>query len=301
MKPLKVSEVNGYIKRIIAGDIVLSNLQVEGEISNFKHHYSGHMYFSLKDDKSKIKCVMFKSDNENIGIKLEEGTKVTASGYVSVFDREGDYQIYIRNIETRGTGDLYKAYENLKNKLQKEGLFDEKNKKEIPFLPKKIGIVTSGTGAAIKDIVSIIRRRYPPCNLLIYPTLVQGINAPKELINGLNYLDNLEDVDLIIAGRGGGSIEELFAFNDEDLARTIYNLKKPIISAVGHESDYTIADFVADLRAPTPSAAAELAVPDMSFLYDNLNSKYRSLMNYYNKTIETVKNELRMVEKSLRF
>ena len=301
MKPLKVSELNGYIKRIIAGDMILSNLEVEGEVSNFKHHYSGHMYFSLKDEKSKIRCVMFKGENENIGIKLEEGLKVVAKGYISVFDREGDYQLYIRSVEHRGVGDLYKAYENLKKKLEKEGLFDDSKKKELPFLPKKIGVVTSSTGAAIRDIVSIIKRRFPPCNILIYPTLVQGPSAPMEICKGLKYLDSLQDIDLIITGRGGGSIEELFAFNDEELARTIYSLKTPIISAVGHETDFTIADFVADFRAATPSAAAELAVPDMSYLYHNLMSKRGLLSNQYNKRIRAEQNRLKSFEHILKY
>ena len=301
MKPLKVYEVNSYIKKIIAGDMILSNVQVEGEISNFKHHYSGHMYFSLKDEKSKIKCVMFKTDNENIDIKLEDGTKVIASGYISVFDREGDYQLYIRKIEARGIGDLYKEYEALKRKLQKEGLFDEASKKEIPYLPKKVGVVTSATGAAVRDIVSIIKRRYPPCEILIYPTLVQGPKAPDEIAKGLKYLENLGNIDLIIVGRGGGSIEELYAFNDEALARTIHNLQTPIISAVGHETDFTIADFVADLRAPTPSAAAELAVPDMSYLYDDLKNKYKILLNSHSKKLRMLKHSLIILERSLKY
>lgn len=301
MKPLKVSEVNNYIKRVFAGDIVLSNLQVEGEISNFKHHHSGHMYFSLKDDKSKIRCVMFKWDNENIGLKLSEGMKVVATGYVSVYDRDGDYQLYIRSIKDKGIGDLYKAFEDLKKKLEKEGLFQEKYKKNIPFLPKKIGVVTSRTGAAIRDIVTILKRRYPPCEVLIYPTLVQGPNAAKEICKGLKYLDNRGDIDVIITGRGGGSYEELFAFNDEELARTIFLLNTPIISAVGHETDFTIADFVSDLRAPTPSAAAELTVPDISYLYTNLNSKYKSLISYFNKYISEHENQLRFLNKSLSY
>ena len=301
MKPLKVYEVNNYIKRIISGDMVLSNLKIEGEISNFKHHYSGHMYFSLKDDRSKIKCVMFRADNEQLHIKLEEGMKIIASGYVSVYDRDGDYQFYIRSIEEKGVGDLYKAFEELKKKLQKEGLFEESRKKKIPYLSKKIGVVTSSTGAAIRDIVSIIKRRYPPCDILIYPTLVQGTNAPMELCQGLKYLDDRLDIDLIIMGRGGGSFEELFAFNDEKLARTISNLKTPIISAVGHETDFTISDFVSDLRAPTPSAAAELAVPDISYLYNNLNNKYDILSNFILKKLHTYKNDLNMAERALRY
>lgn len=301
MKPLKVSEVNSYIKRVFAGDMILSNLQIEGEISNFKQHYSGHMYFSLKDDKGKIRSVMFKGDNENLTFKLEEGMKVIATGYISVYEREGDYQFYIRSIKDKGIGDLYKAFDELKEKLSKEGLFDEKYKKELPYLPKKIGIVTSSTGAAIRDIISILKRRYSPCHILIYPTLVQGPNAAKEICEGLKYLDNRGDIDLIITGRGGGSFEELFAFNDEELARTIFNLKTPIISAVGHEIDFTIADFVADLRAPTPSAAAELAVPDMSYLNDYLQGKYIHLSNLFNTYLKNHKHYLKVVEKTLEF
>lgn len=301
MKPLKVSEVNGYIKRVISGDMLLSNIQIEGEISNFTHHYSGHMYFSLKDEKSKIRCVMFRSDNENLNIRLEEGLNIVATGYISVYDREGTYQLYVRTVEEKGIGDLYKKYEELKKKLEKEGLFDSANKKELPYLPKRIGVVTALTGAAIRDIVSVLKRRYPPCNILIYPALVQGPSAPKEICQGLKYLDDIEDIDLIITGRGGGSIEELFAFNDEGLARTIYELKTPVISAVGHETDFTIADFVADLRAPTPSAAAELAVPDISHLNDNLKNKYRVLMNIYLKKVNSYKHDLIYLKRSLDY
>lgn len=301
MKPLKVYELNSYIKKIFSSDIILSNIEVEGEISNFKHHYSGHMYFTLKDEKSKIRSVMFKGDNEFLDFRPEDGIKIIASGYVSVYDREGDYQLYVRSIKRSGLGDLYKAFEELKKKLEVEGLFDNKYKKPIPFMPNKIGIVTSSTGAAIRDIINIVKRRFPPCNLLIYPTLVQGPNAPKEIIKGLKYLDSLEDIDLIITGRGGGSIEELFAFNDEDLARTIFNLNTPVISAVGHETDFTIADFVADLRAPTPSAAAEIAVPDMEYLKDILSDKYDRLLNSFYQWKKHYNRELNIAEKGLRY
>ncbi len=297
MKPFKVNEVNTYIKRVLTTDMLLSNIQVEGEVSNFKHHYSGHMYFSLKDDKSRIKCVMFKSDNEKLLMNLEEGMKVVVTGYISVFERDGDYQLYIRNIEEKGIGDLYKAYELLKNKLQNEGLFDEIHKKKIPLMPEKIGIVTSSTGAAIRDIISILKRRYPPCKILIYPSLVQGQDAPCEIIKGLRFLDNLEDIDLIITGRGGGSIEELFAFNDEELARAVFASQIPVISAVGHEIDFSIADFV----APTPSAAAELSVPDISYLYDDLNNKYYSLTNYIINRLRGIKADLNMYERGLKY
>lgn len=301
MKPLKVSEINNYIKRIFAGDMILSNVDVEGEVSNFKSHFSGHMYFSLKDDKSKIKCVFFKSDNENWNTMLQNGDKVVATGYISVYEKEGEYQLYVRSLKAKGQGDLFKAFELLKIKLEKEGMFQEDNKKEIPHMPKKIGIVTSATGAAIRDIITIINRRYPPCEMLIYPSLVQGPNAPGDIIKGLLYLDSRNDIDLIIIGRGGGSLEELFAFNDEELARTIFSLNTPIISAVGHETDFTIADFVADLRAPTPSAASELAVPNIMSLKSTLSSKYNHLLSSYTQWLSSNKKELQILSGELKF
>ena len=298
-KPLKVSEVNNYIKKVFAGDWLLSNIKVEGEISNFKHHYSGHMYFSLKDEKGKIKCVMFKSDNRSVNFELEDGLKVVITGYISVYEREGDYQLYAKKIEKSGVGDLFQAFEELKNKLEKEGLFDPSIKKEIPFMPKKIGVVTSSTGAAIRDIINVIGRRFPIADILIYPVLVQGVQAPKEISEGLIYLDNRDDIDVIITGRGGGSIEELFAFNDELVARTIYSMNTPVVSAVGHETDFTIADFVADLRAPTPSAAAELITPELNKLKDDLDNRFiqlnrncDSILENYNKNLEYIKKDL---------
>ncbi|HEY8361424.1 MAG TPA: exodeoxyribonuclease VII large subunit [Tissierellaceae bacterium] len=301
LKPLKVSEVNSYIKRLLQTDIVLSNISIEGEISNFKQHYSGHLYFNLKDDKSKIKAVMFKGDADNLNFKLEDGMKVIALGYVSVYERDGEYQLYVKEIKLSGIGELYKAFEELKSKLEKEGLFSQEHKKKIPFMPKKIGVVTSSTGAAIRDIITIIKRRFPPCNILVYPTLVQGINAPEEICKGLEYLDSRNDIDLIIVGRGGGSIEELFAFNDEKLARRIFKLKTPVISAVGHETDFTIADFVADLRAPTPSAAAELAVPEVTYLLRELDNRFEGLkravnnkFRHYNLELENLKTRLNL-------
>lgn len=301
MKALKVSEVNNYIKRIFAGDMVLSNIEIEGEISNFKKHYSGHLYFSLKDDRARIKCVMFKSDAESLNLDLSEGQKIIAKGYVSVYEQGGDYQLYVRKISAKGIGDLYVAFEELKNRLDKEGLFDSEYKKSIPTMPKKIGIVTSATGAAVRDVISVIKRRFPPCHILVYPSLVQGPNAPSDIIQGLLYLNSREDIDLIIVGRGGGSMEELSAFNDEDLARTIFAINKPIISAVGHETDFTIADFVADLRAPTPSAAAELSVPDIDSLNQLLDSKFNRLLFSYKNKIDEESNNLRLMKKGLRY
>ncbi len=301
IRPLKVSEVNSYIKRVFLSDMILSNVSVEGEISNFKHHYSGHMYFNLKDDKSKIKAVMFKGDNEKLKFNLEEGMKIIATGYVSLYEKEGDYQLYIRHVKESGLGDLYRAFEELKKRLEAEGLFLESNKKPIPYMPKKIGVVTSSTGAAIRDIITVIKRRFPPCSILIYPSLVQGSQAPMEICKGLNYLDNRDDIDLIITGRGGGSIEELFAFNDEEVARTIYKLKTPVISAVGHETDFTIADFVADLRAPTPSAAAELSVPDIYHLNNDLENKYNRLTKLILNLLEDNKINMKYLNRNLMF
>lgn len=289
-RPLKVSEVNKYIKRMFLGDLILSNIQVEGEISNYKCHYSGHVYFSLKDDQGKINCVLFKNYKENVVYDLKDGDKVIVTGYISVYEKDGSYQLYVKKVDKSGIGELYKAFEELKAKLEKEGLFDTSHKKELPFFPRKIGVVTSSSGAAIRDIITVIKRRCPVVDIVIYPVLVQGINAPPSICEGLRYLDKREDIDVIILGRGGGSLEELFAFNDENLARTIYHMKKPIISAVGHETDYTIADFVADLRAPTPSAAAEMATPDINEMLSILYEKYNRLV----KSFLIKKNEMSM-------
>lgn len=300
-KPLQVSEVNQYIKRIFAGDWLLSNIRVEGEISNFTHHYSGHMYFSLKDNKGRIKCIMFKSDNQKINFNIKDGLKVIVNGYVSVYEKDGAYQLYAKDIEQSGIGDLFAAFEKLKNKLDKEGMFSPADKKEIPYMPKKIGIVTSSTGAAIRDIINVIKRRFPITDILIYPALVQGEKAAKEISEGLIYLDNRDDIDLIITGRGGGSLEELFAFNDESMARIIHSMEKPLISAVGHETDFTIADFVADLRAPTPSSAAELATPELNKLNKSLDDMFIRLNKSFEYILNDNKIKLGYMKKSLEF
>lgn len=301
MRALKVGEVNNYIKKILTTDMILSNIEVIGEISNYTHHYSGHRYFSLKDETGIIKCVMFKTYGDKVDIKLEEGSKISAKGYISVYEKTGEYQLYIREVNDQGLGDLYRKYEELKKKLEEEGLFDNSHKKEIPKMPKKIGIVTSATGAAVRDMVDVIHRRFPSCNLLIYPSLVQGSEAPKTLVNGIKYLDSRQDVDLIIIGRGGGSIDELFAFNDEELARTIFKCNTPIISAVGHETDFTISDFVADTRAATPSVAAEISVPDIADLKESLNSYERSLIKSINKVIDRSKSNMDILAKDLKY
>jgi exodeoxyribonuclease VII large subunit len=301
MRPLMVSEVNQYIKKLIGSDMLLSSIQIEGEISNYTHHYSGHMYFSLKDEKSRIRCVMFKGDNANVDFRPKDGAKVTVTGSISVYEKDGSYQVYVRKMEKQGIGDLYKAFNILKDKLQEEGLFDSRHKMDLPAFPKKIGVVTSSTGAAIRDIVSILKRRYPPVKIVVFPALVQGDGAPSSIIRGLEALDGMDDVELIITGRGGGSMEELFAFNDERLARCIFNLKTPVISAVGHESDFTIADLVADVRASTPSAAAELAVPDRETLLEDLRQIGWTIERLVQRSIQDERSKLLSYSRTLSY
>ena len=269
---ISVSELNNYIKNLFDSSRFLSSITVVGEISNFTNHRSGHLYFSLKDGESQIKAVMFRSSASRLKFMPESGMKVIAHGTVSVFERDGSYQLYVTSMQPDGIGALYLAYEQLKEKLSKEGLFSEEHKRLIPQMPQKIGVITSPTGAAVRDIINVIGRRFPLAKIYIYPALVQGAGSEESLIKALDYLDRSGLVDVIIIGRGGGSIEDLWSFNSEKLARRIFVAKTPIISAVGHETDFTICDFVADLRAPTPSAAAELAVPDVRELYIRLDS-----------------------------
>jgi len=294
---VSVSDLNLYIKEKIAGDEALNAVVVKGEISNFKAHYTGHFYFTLKDDKSLIKCIMFKSYAERINFKPKDGMKVIVFGGVSVFERDGIYQIYAKAVMEQGVGDLYAAYEKLKEDLAKEGLFDESHKKKIPLKPKIIGVLSSQTGAVIRDIINVSTRRNPNCYIRLLPVPVQGPGAAKEIVKGIETMNEKKLADVIILARGGGSLEDLWPFNEEIVARAIYNSEIPIISAVGHETDFTIADFVSDLRAPTPSAAAELANPDIYELKSKINTlnerarlslkkklelmkmKYQSLMN----------------------
>ena len=294
---VSVSDLNLYIKEKIAGDEALNAVVVKGEISNFKAHYTGHFYFTLKDDKSLIKCIMFKSYAERINFKPKDGMKVIVFGGVSVFERDGIYQIYAKAMMEQGVGDLYAAYEKLKEDLAKEGLFDESHKKKIPLKPKIIGVLSSQTGAVIRDIINVSTRRNPNCYIRLLPVPVQGPGAAKEIVKGIETMNEKKLADVIILARGGGSLEDLWPFNEEIVARAIYNSEIPIISAVGHETDFTIADFVSDLRAPTPSAAAELANPDIYELKNKINTlnerarlslmkklelmkmKYQSLMN----------------------
>lgn len=268
-----VSDVNNYIKQLISNDGILSGVSVRGEISNFKHHYTGHMYFTIKDENSILKCVMFKTQANQLKFVPQNGNKIIVSGYISVFERDGQYQLYASDMQPDGLGALHLAFEQLKNKLQEEGLFDAAIKKKLPLLPRSIGVVTSSTGAVIRDIINVTYRRHSKMKLVLYPVAVQGVQAAGQIAAAIKKLNEHGQVDIIIVARGGGSLEELWAFNEEVVARSVYASKIPVISAVGHETDFTICDFVSDMRAPTPSAAAELAVPDVEVL------KYK-LQNY---------------------
>ena len=253
--PLSVKELNLYVKDLIDRDDFLNNVYVKGEISNFKKHYTGHLYFTLKDKDSLIKCVCFKSYTGNIKFEPQDGMQVVVFGQVAVYDRDGVYQIYVKGMEQDGLGALYAEYEKLKEKLSSKGMFDESHKKKIPMLPKEIGVVTSKTGSVIRDIINVTTRRLPNVHIKLYPVAVQGEGAAETIVEAINYFNEVKNVDVIIIARGGGSIEDLWPFNEEITANAIYESEIPIISAVGHETDFTIADFVADLRAPTPSAA----------------------------------------------
>lgn len=262
IKYVTISDLNRYIKAKFDMDTHLNHVYLKGEISNFKHHTRGHFYFTLKDENSRIAAVMFASSAKNVAFEPEDGMKVLVSGRIALYEATGSYQIYVDSMELDGIGNLYLEFERLKKELAKEGLFDREHKKAIPKFPKKIGIITAPTGAAIRDILSTIKRRYPICETILFPALVQGTGAKESVVKQLNKAQEY-DLDVIICGRGGGSIEDLWAFNEEIVARAIYNSKIPVISAVGHEIDFTIADYVADLRAPTPTGAAEMAVPNL--------------------------------------
>lgn len=274
-----VTELNKYIKNVVDADHVLQAVTVSGEISNFTDHRSGHLYFTLKDSEAQIRAVMFRSARSRLKFMPEDGMKVTVHGTVSLYSQTGSVQLYANTMAPDGVGALYKAYEQLKVKLSEEGLFDDELKKPIPRYPSKIGVITSPTGAAVRDIINVTKRRYPLAEIYLYPSLVQGEGAEDSLLKALDYLDRSGIVDVIIIGRGGGSIEDLWAFNSEKLARRIFAASTPIISAVGHETDFTICDFVADMRAPTPSAAAEISVPDIKELFLNLDTFAERVQN----------------------
>ena len=295
-EPKSISWLNEYIKSLIEEEVQLQDVYVLAEISNFKSHSTGHLYFTLKDKKSEIKAVMFRTYAYKLQFRPENGLKVLVHGRVGVYEKGGVYQLYVDAMQPDGIGSLYLAYEQLKKKLSDEGLFDESHKKALPRFPKKIGIITSPTGAAVRDIIKVSKRRCPFIKLVLFPSAVQGASAADELTRAVEYFNFDESVDLIIIGRGGGSIEDLWSFNDEGLARAIYASKIPVISAVGHEIDFTICDFVADVRAATPSHAAEIATPNVFDLKTSLDSYYKSMYGSIYHKIENYKTRVSALE-----
>ncbi len=283
---LSVTQVNLYIKEVISRDDILSDVLVKGELSNFKAHSSGHMYMSLKDESGVMRAVMFRSAAGKLNFKPQNGMKVIARGRVSVYERDGQYQLYIDDMQQDGQGDLYAAFEQLKIKLSEEGLFDAAHKKPLPKYPKRVGVVTAPTGAAIRDIINVLTRRFSFADIILYPVLVQGENSAESIVSAIEYFNAAKLADVLIVGRGGGSIEDLWSFNEEIVARAIYKSEIPIVSAVGHEIDFTISDFVADLRAPTPSAAAELVVPSQTELIEKFNNVYTRIFRQAMRGLE---------------
>lgn len=294
-KPLTVTQLNDFVKMVIENNPLLTSVCVCGEISNYTRARSGHIYFSLKDEQSSVRAVMFVREASKLTIELENGMHVIACGKLSVYQRDGNYQLYCTSLEPEGVGSLFLAFEQLKRKLEAEGLFEPLRKKTLPPFPKKVGIVTSPTGAAIKDMLNISSRRYPSAEIVVYPSLVQGNEAEEQLVCGINYFDKT-DVDVVIIGRGGGSVEDLWVFNSEKLARAIAKCSKPVVSAVGHERDFTISDFVADVRASTPSAAAELVFPDKGELRHRLIVYYNRLKGNVNNNITSRKMQLENIK-----
>lgn len=286
---ITVSELNSYIKNKFENDEYLDNVLVKGEISNFKNHYTGHMYFTLKDENSLIKCIMFKSYAQRLDFMPKDGMKVFLVGGVSVFERDGVYQIYVKAMQEDGIGILYKKYEELKQKLEEEGYFDEAHKQKIPKMPKTIGVLTSQTGSVIRDIINVSTRRNPNVYIKLFPVPVQGEGAAEKIAEGIRIMNENKLADVLILARGGGSLEDLWPFNEHIVATAIYNSEIPIISAVGHETDFSISDFVADLRAPTPSAAAELAVPDIYEIKQKINTYQNRLRLSLIKKVEIMR------------
>ncbi|MFP4286654.1 MAG: exodeoxyribonuclease VII large subunit [Candidatus Izemoplasmataceae bacterium] len=291
-KALTVTALTKYIKYKFDSDVHLKNILLEGEISNFKHNVRGHFYFTLKDDHASISAIMFKNNALGVNFTPKDGMHVIVRGYLSVFEASGSYQIYVDSMDEVGLGNLYQAYLALKEALEKEGLFDQKYKKPIPRFPKQVAVLTSATGAAVRDIIHIINRRYPLTKILVYPTTVQGENAKHEIVENIKKANNNPLNDVIILGRGGGSIEDLWAFNEEMVARAIFESTLPIISAVGHETDFTISDFVADLRAPTPSGAAEIAVPDQIALHRDIDQAKKRMGDAFKRLNNQLEDKL---------
>lgn len=297
-----VSKITKYIKNLFENDYNLQDIWILGEISNFKLHSSGHMYFVLKDQESQIKGVMFKGNNLSLRFMPQDGMKVKVRGDISVYERRGEYQLYVKEIVEAGKGELYLAFERLKEKLKAEGLFSEEFKKKLPLIPKNIAVITSPTGAAIRDVITVSLRRFPNLSILVVPSLVQGTLAAQEIAKKIDFLNkHFNNLDFIILSRGGGSLEELWAFNEEILARSIYNSKIPIVSAIGHETDFTISDFVADLRCPTPSAAAEMTIPDKSSLINNINLLNSKLNKAIKRNLELKVENVNSINKSIQY
>lgn len=294
-----VSQVNSYIKNMFTQDFMLARINVRGEVSNCKYHSSGHIYFTIKDEKAAISCVMFAGNRKGLSFTMKEGQRIVAEGSVSVYEQNGTYQLYAKRITLDGTGLLYQQYEELKERLGEMGMFAGEYKQEIPHYAMRVGIVTARTGAAIRDIVTVAKRRNPYVQLYLYSALVQGEGAKESIVRGIEVLDSL-GLDVLIVGRGGGTIEDLWAFNEECVARAIFECSTPVISAVGHEVDVTIADYVADLRAPTPSAAAELAVFDFRLFEDNLKGCQDRLLRAMQRKLEACRSELKRQELTLR-
>ncbi|MDM0496021.1 exodeoxyribonuclease VII large subunit [Clostridium perfringens] len=300
LKTLSVGEVNNYVKKLVENDFILKNLNVKGEISNLKFHSSGHIYFSLKDENSKVNCIMFKNNAVNLDFRLEEGMKVEIKARLGVYHKEGTYQLYCENIKKAGIGELFEEFHKLKKELSEEGIFDEKYKRALPKFPKRIGIITARTGAAVRDIINVIQRRNKSLDIILYPAKVQGENAADSIIEGIRYFNNEKSVDVIILGRGGGSIEELWAFNNRYLAYEIFNSRIPTVSAVGHEVDFTISDFVSDMRAPTPSAAGELVSPSLQEMINDLVNKKEFLHRAIDRKILNSKRDVDLLYKGLK-
>ncbi len=290
---ITVTEMNLYIKELMNRDDILTDVLVKGELSNFKAHSSGHMYMSLKDEGGVMRAVMFRGSASKLNFVPKNGMKVIAHGRITVYERDGQYQLYIDSMQQEGIGDLYVAFEELKTKLSREGLFDPAHKKPLPKYPRKVGVITAPTGAAIRDIINVLSRRFSYSDVVLYPVLVQGENAAANIVEAIRYFNATKGADVLIVGRGGGSIEDLWSFNEEIVAREIYQSEIPIVSAVGHEIDFTISDFVADLRAPTPSAAAELVVPSQIELKEKFNNVYHRLYSQSNRILERARLELK--------
>jgi len=300
-KYLTVTALTKYIKRKLSADPHLKNIWLKGEISNFKHHSRGHMYLTIKDDHARIQAVMFAGNNRRLKFRPENGMNVLIRGEIGVFEQFGQYQLYIRQMEPDGIGSLYLAFEQLKEKLHKQGYFDKTHKRDLPKFPENIGVITSPTGAAVRDIITTIKRRYPIAQTTVIPALVQGVNAPESIVDAINRANELTDCDVLIVGRGGGSIEELWSFNEEIVANAIFHSTIPVISAVGHETDITISDYVADVRAPTPTGAAEIAVPSQLELLDKINSIQRSLTRVLTDQITASQQNLNRMKQSYAF